>query len=115
MASLGLRWAPIKAARRTYASYRTKAIRDYLITLDKYVKMIEAGDSKKVFIFMDESYVNIHHAQKLAFVPKDEKVDPLISRKSGKGKRLIILHVIGEDCPLVEIDEATGRPIDDLE
>lgn len=59
---LGLQWTPINVACRTYAVYHTKLIRDYLVTLDKYVKLIKAGGSNKVFIFMDNSYTNIHHA-----------------------------------------------------
>ena len=34
-----------------------------------------------------------------------------MNRKSGRGKRLIILHAITKDGPLAEIDEATGKPV----
>ena len=52
---------------------------------------------------------------KKGYLPEDKKKDPLISRKSGKGRRLIILHAIAEDGPLVEYDTDTDRPLDDLE
>ena len=35
MGRMGLSWLPIRTARRTYSVYRTKAIRDFLITLDR--------------------------------------------------------------------------------
>ena len=38
---MGLKWSPVKPAKRTYDAYRLKAIRDYLIRLDKYVKAME--------------------------------------------------------------------------
>ena len=72
------------------------------------------GDSDCVFIFTDESYVNINHASASAFMPKDVKKGGKLKRKTGKGKRLIIFHAIGEDGPLVENDLATGYPIDEL-
>jgi len=40
---LGLSYSPIGRAKRTYASYRVQAIKDYLISLDGYYKkMMEA-------------------------------------------------------------------------
>ena len=62
---MGLTWVPIRAARRKYASYPINAIRDCLISLDGYVKMINSGDSEYVFIFTDKSYVNINYTQKM--------------------------------------------------
>lgn len=85
---LCLWWAPLQAARRACVSYCAKVIRDYLVTLDKYVKLIKTEGSNKVFVFMDKSYVDIHHTQKKGFVLKDEKVDPLVSRKSVDGEKI---------------------------
>ena len=34
-----------------------------------------------------------------------------MNRKSGRGKRLIILHAITKDGPLAEKDPVTGKPV----
>ena len=115
MKKLGLRWSTIIPSARSYASYRSKAISDYLISLDRYVKDIDGGDSDFVCIFTDESYVNVNHAEKHAFFPIGKEEKRNLTRKSGKGKRLIILHAIRDDGPLVEYDEETGYPTYDLE
>ena len=109
---LGLSYSPISTAKRTHASYRVQAIKDYLVSLDKYCREMEGGESNCVFVFTDESYINVNHAQKNSFLPTDKEKDPGISRKSGKGRRLIILHAITEDGPLVE--RIDGIPVDDL-
>ena len=75
--------------------------------------MVE-GSSDYVWVFTDESYVNLNHSSKNSYSPKDPN-EATIHKKSGKGKRLIILHAITEDGLLVEIDPTTGRPVDDLE
>ena len=36
------------------------------------------------------------------------------NEKKGKGRRLILLHTIDENGPLVDVDNSTGRPIDEL-
>lgn len=56
----------------------------------------------------------MNHAVEISHIPIDPKIDSKISRKTGKGRRLIILHAITVDWPLVEIDELAGLPIDDL-
>ena len=40
--------------------------------------------------------------------------DSNITHTSGKGCRLVILHAMTIDGPLVQYDDLTGRPIDDL-
>lgn len=114
IAKLGLSWTPIKSAKRTFSSHRKKAIRDYLIALNRYVKGIENGTSDCVFVFTDESYININHGQKRSYLPKNQQDENTITRKSGRGRRLIMLHAITVDGPLAEIDAQTGFPIDDL-
>lgn len=74
------------------------------------MKVMAGGDSKYVFIFTDESYVNINHTAKNAY----GKAGQSMKKKTGKRKRLIILHDIGEDGPLMDRDE-NNVPIDDLE
>ena len=38
----------------------------------------------------------------------------LSKKNKGKEWRLVLLHTIGEDDHLVEVDNSTGRPIDEL-
>jgi hypothetical protein len=40
--------------------------------------------------------------------------DSNLSYTSGKGRRLVILHAMTIDGPLVQYDDLTGKPIDDL-
>ena len=114
MKKMGLVWAPVTPPLRSYVACRGRAIQDYLIALDKHAKLMNMPECEYIFIFIDESYVNINHAYHNAFIPQDKAKDSGIKRKSGKGRRLIILHAIGEDGPLTEYDEETGRPIAEL-
>ena len=110
---LGLSYSQIQSAKRTYSSYRVKAIKDYLIDLDKYCRQMQTGENDQVFVFVDESYVNVHHGCKKSYLPTDTTKDSKLSTKSGKGKRLVILHAISEDGPMVEREDY-GIPVDDL-
>ena len=110
---MGLTWSPIAKAKRTFASYRTKEIKKYLLGLDYYLKEMENVNLNYIFVFMDESYINVNHRTKYSFLPDDKEQDSKLTRKSSKGKRLIILHTITKDGPLVELDE-DGIPISDL-
>ena len=62
MKKMGFIWSAVKIEQRSYASYRSRSIRDYLIALDRYVKLMARGEGNYVFIFTDESYININHA-----------------------------------------------------
>ena len=113
MKKLGLSWSPIGRAKRTYASYRINEIKKYLIALDRNIRDMQTNsECNKIFVFTDESYVNVNHSCKNSYLPQDKNKDPKISKKSGKGRRLIILHAITEHGPLVDLHE--GRPVDDL-
>ena len=106
-------WSPIGRAKRTYASYRINEIKKYLIALDRNIRDMQTNsECNKIFVFTDESYVNVNHSCKNSYLPQDKNKDPKISKKSGKGRRLIILHAIAEHGPLVDLHE--GRPVDDL-
>lgn len=59
---------------------------------------IFGNEKKYVFVYLDEIYVNQNHS-----IGK--------SRRSGRGKRLIILYAITKDGPLAERDPETGKPI----
>ena len=107
----GLSWSKVKPQKRTLASFRLKAIRDYLITFNKYVHAIESGNPEGiVFAFTDESYIHNTHAMDHSYVQQGKEH---IARSSSKGRRLIILHAITIDGPLCDKDDS-GNPIDDL-
>lgn len=108
---IGLSFTPVKAPRRTYAAYRSKAVRDFLIRVDKLEK---EDDDDVIKVFTDESYVNLNHSMKNSFMHTDESKGSDLKRKTGKGRRLIILHAITKDGPLCELDDERGYPVDDL-
>jgi transposase len=107
---LGLSWSKVKPKKRSLNAYRLKAIRDYLIQHDILYKSILAGNSDYVCVFKDESYMHQTHSLDQSFLPIGDKA---IERKSGKGRRLIILNAIATEGPLCKTD-GNGRPIDDL-
>ena len=39
------------------------SVQDYLLQLDRYFKLTKHGNTYRVIIFTDESYVNLNHAQ----------------------------------------------------
>ena len=114
ISKLGLSWAPMKAYKSTFASHRKKQIRDFIIKIDLYACAHNMGDDSCVFVFTDESYVNTNHGSKKTYMHKDEKKN-LVKVKSGKGRRLVILHAITVDGPLCEFENESTTPIDDLE
>ena len=81
MNRLGLKWGTIKPEVRTYAAYRLRSVRDYLLALDRYIKQMQKGDSDLVFIFTDESNVNLNHAYKYAYQSNEANIGKL-KRKS---------------------------------
>jgi transposase len=107
----GLSWSKVKPRKRTLASFRLKAIRDFLISLDNYVRAIQNGNPEGlVLVFTDESYVHNTHALDHSYLQKGKEH---IERSRSKGRRLIILHAITTNGPLAERDE-NGMPVDDL-
>ena len=113
MKMLGKQWHPIKPKKRTFSSQHQLALRAFLIKLDAYIKHINAGNTEKlVFVFTDESYIHQLHTAKFSYLSKEERTDGS-DRKTGKGRRLIILHAITPDGPLCERDD-NGYPVDDL-
>jgi len=112
MRRLGLCWSAVKPKPRTLGAYRLEEIRNFLIELDELVRAMESGEeSNAVLVFTDESYVHNTHASKFSYVPADKKH---INRKTGRGRRLIIMHAITPDGPLCERDEK-GVPYDTIE
>jgi len=113
---LGLFWGKLKPKKRTAGAYRLKSIRDYLIALDRYEKIMRRNDHNLVYVFMDESFVHKNHRSQYGYLSKS---NPHIEGVSGsKGRRLCILHAMTCDGPLCEyvVNENGKRyPVDDLE
>lgn len=108
---LGLDWRKTKPKRKTFSSYRRSSVREYLVSLDQYTKHINSGNDKGyVLVYTDESYVHKSHNVGRSYTIKGKEN---VGRQSGKGRRLVILHAITADGPLVERD-VNGIPIDDL-
>ena len=63
-------------------------IRKFAIEIARALKLQEAGEF--VIVFSDESYVNTNHIPGTSWMHEKKKV----SRPSGKGERLVILHAI---------------------
>ena len=114
MNKMGLTWSAYKPVKRTFAAHRKKVLREFLIELDKYERMMNGDDSEYVYVFMDESYVNIGHGNSKSYMSSDKDKQATVRKKSGKGKRLIILHAITVDGPLAEQDE-NGIYVNDLQ
>jgi transposase len=110
LCALGLSWSKIKPKKKTLKAYRLIAIQDFLIQQDLVDKSILSGNLDFVYVFTEESYMHQSHAMDHTYLPKDDKA---IERKTGKGRRLIILHAITTDGPLCATKE-NGKPIDDL-
>ena len=105
---MGLRWRKARPKKRAVSEYRLEVLEDFLVGLDKYVKLADSGEGI-VFVFTDESYVHNTHCHDYSYLP----TDTTINRSSSKGRRLCIIHAITKDGPLVERDD-TGYPITDL-
>ena len=108
---LELSWAPMKETKHTFAAYWKVVMRNYLIKLDKYIKDHNKGDDSKVFVFTDESYVNTNHGMKKTYIPKSKDKQSGVKVKSGKGRRLVILHAITLDGPLCDFKEDGETPV----
>lgn len=74
---------------------RKARVREYLIDLSKALK--EEKDDRAVLVFMDESYCHVNHCRTTSWFGKGET---RVNTKS-KGGRVIIVHAISRDGPLV--------------
>ena len=60
-----------------------------------------------------ESYIHQNHCAKKSWIKVGIKDGQYVNRSSSRGKRLIILHAITDDGPVVTRDE-NGMPIADF-
>ena len=80
---------------------RKNRIRRFLIEMAHAVKQEDAKEA--VIVYMDESFVHQLHgsAYSYFFTDKDGVVQDGMGRKSGKGQRMIMVHAITKEGPLV--------------
>ena len=103
---MGLTYQPVKTRRRNHNAYRPERIQEFIIGKDTVVKAKSRGN-KWIFVYMDKLYVHKNHSTNSLYFPAGGGE---INRGSGKGRRLIILHAITADGPLVKINPETGKP-----
>ncbi|CAN0315915.1 unnamed protein product [Scytosiphon promiscuus] len=99
------RWA----TKFTLTDDRIARIREYLIDLSKAVAKVNDDTQRYKLVFMDESYIHINHRDNTSwFKGEDNKTQ----FATGEGQRIIIVHAIDENGPLVTRD-GDGFPIEE--
>ena len=114
MTQLGLIWAPMKENNNTFSAYGKVVMMKDLVQLDKCIKDQNIGDNSYVFVCIDESYVKTNHRIKNMYMSKEKTNNQGIKVKSGKGRRLCIIHAITLDGSLCEYEEDGVTPLSDL-
>ena len=89
MKRIGLTWALIGRAKRRYISYRVNEIKKYLIGLHKNDQEMNNNTSNKIFVFTNESYINVNYGYKKLYLPQNKEQDSKLIQNSGKG---VVIH-----------------------
>ena len=89
------RWGRVKRKRFTLTKNRKMRIRKYLLQYETALR--QEANGTHVNVYMDESYIHQNHAWEYTLHPEN---DNEIEGKTGKGKRLIIVHAITKHGPL---------------
>eukprot|EP01047_Picozoa_sp_COSAG01_P026436 COSAG01_NODE_1704_length_9434_cov_159.120193_3_plen_435_part_00 len=110
----GYYWGRVKPRKITSDPDRIDVKRTYLASYAAALKKEEAGTH--ICVYLDESYLHQYHAAAFSWL-KFEPDGAHINRGNSSGKRLIMLHAITKDGPLVTRypsgHEKAGQPIDD--
>ena len=77
----------------------------FCLAYSEALKLQEEG--KAIIVSYDETYINTGHAAAMTWSFAGSK-----RRLSGKGKRLIVLHALTKDGPVVALDEDTGQLVE---
>ncbi|CAN0085172.1 unnamed protein product, partial [Sphacelaria rigidula] len=107
LGQMGYRSQEAKAGYRV-TEERKARIREFLIDFSEAKKKEMSGEY--VIAFMDESYLHVGHRMKKSIFPEGENRSVNTARA---GKRMILVHAITEDGPLVakeHCDPDTGIP-----
>lgn len=88
-----------KEPKRGYepTEQRKARVREYLIDLAQ-AHVLEKERETHQIVYMDESYVHVNHKRRVSWVSDD---DERSRRNLSKGQRVIIVHAITEDGPLI--------------
>ena len=89
---------------------RRDVIVAYLRDFGRALKLEREG--KAIIVYTDESYIHQNHCPLNSWLSKDPDGN-IIDRTTSKGRRLIILHAITKDGPLITND-SEGIPIETL-
>ena len=97
---------------------RVLVIRTFIRDWAEKLKEEAEEDSDLILVYTDESYMHQNHAPSGPWLKKEKKTKSGMKEeqrinRGGKGKRLIILHAITKDGPLITLDE-NDLPLDDL-
>lgn len=103
---LGAKWGHIAANKGNFNpdSPASRTLRDNFVR--KYVaarRMEKQGDA--ILVYFDETYINIGHHATLSW-----HFDGQSLNNKAKGKRIIVLHAMTRDGPVVTLD-ASGAPL----
>ena len=106
-------WGPVKPRKTKGDLDRRGVIVAYLRDLGRALKL--ERDGKAVLVYTDESYVHQNHCPSNSWVSVGVDGN-IVDRGTSKGRRLIILHAITRDGPLVtyEGQGPTRKPIETL-
>jgi hypothetical protein len=89
---LGYRWGKSKAVGRMTKDARAERVRTFIQQYAAALKKQEAEEC--VIVYTDESFVHTgHHSRSMWFLPTSEEKNE-VRRKTGRGKRLILLHAM---------------------
>jgi len=109
---LGWRWGKVRPRKTKGDADRKDVIVAYLRDFGRALKL--ERDGKAVLVYTDESYLHQNHCPGKSWISMDKDGD-VIDRGTSRGRRLVMLHAITRDGPLVTIDTATGDPIETLQ
>ena len=107
---LGWSWAGVKPRKTKGDLDRRDVIVAYLRDFGRALKLEREG--KAVLVYTDESYLHQNHCPGKSWISKDKEGN-IVDRVTSKGRRLIMLHAITKDGPLVTRDD-NGDPIETL-
>ena len=108
--NMGYVWGRMKKGKLLQnEDKKFKRIRPFLVLFSQAQTLEREGDF--VILWLDESYVNTNHASSYSWFNPKSKHSNLIGRKSGAGRRIIIVHAITQHGLLSACRPLTSKPI----
>uniref|UniRef100_A0A7S1FYW6 Uncharacterized protein n=1 Tax=Corethron hystrix TaxID=216773 RepID=A0A7S1FYW6_9STRA len=97
MKQLGLSYKRARLKARILSNERIKYICSYLCHFSEALDFEKKGG--RICVYMDESYIHTTHSTSYGYYFKEQRS----GQSASKGRRLIIVHAICKDGPLVEL------------